>query len=67
MHARGEGELGEAWHNAGRKSTKQHTIDDMVAPAEYLIAQRYTAPARLGVMGTSAGGIAGKAVTTDSR
>jgi prolyl oligopeptidase len=58
IHVRGGGELGEAWHNAGRKETKQHTIDDMVAAANYLIQQKYTSPAHLAVLGTSAGGIA---------
>jgi prolyl oligopeptidase len=58
VHARGGGELGEDWHNAGRMQTKQHTIDDMVAAAHYLIDNRYTSPQRLAVRGTSAGGIA---------
>jgi prolyl oligopeptidase len=58
VHARGGGEFGESWHNAGRKETKQHTIDDMVAAGQYLIQQRYTSPAHLAVRGTSAGGIA---------
>jgi len=57
-HVRGGGEFGEAWHNAGRKETKQHTIDDMIATARYLIQQHYTSPQHLAVMGTSAGGIA---------
>jgi prolyl oligopeptidase len=56
-HVRGGGEYGENWHNAGRKETKQHTIDDMVAAANYLIENRYSSPARLAVRGTSAGGI----------
>jgi prolyl oligopeptidase len=56
-HVRGGGEYGEAWHNAGRKETKQHTIDDMVAAAQYLIQRRYTSPEHLAVRGTSAGGI----------
>ena len=57
-HVRGGGEYGEGWHNAGRKETKQHTIDDMVAAAQYLIQQHYTSPKHLAVTGTSAGGIA---------
>jgi len=56
-HVRGGGEFGESWHNAGRKSTKQHTIDDMVATARYLIDNKYTSPQHLAVRGTSAGGI----------
>jgi prolyl oligopeptidase len=56
-HVRGGGEYGESWHNAGRKETKQHTIDDMVAAAQYLIANRYTSAEHLAVRGTSAGGI----------
>jgi prolyl oligopeptidase len=57
-HARGGGERGEPWHVAGMKTTKQHTIDDFVACARYLIQQKYTSPAHLGIEGTSAGGIA---------
>jgi prolyl oligopeptidase len=57
-HVRGGGEYGERWHLAGQKATKQHTIDDMIATAQYLIAQKYTSPSHLAVRGTSAGGIA---------
>lgn len=63
-HVRGGGEFGEKWHLAGQKQTKQHTIDDMVAAARYLIDQGYTSPLHLAVQGTSAGGIAvGGAIT----
>jgi prolyl oligopeptidase len=57
-HVRGGGERGEAWHLAGMKTTKQHTIDDFVSCAQYLIQQKFTAPEHLGISGTSAGGIA---------
>ena len=57
-HVRGGGERGEAWHLTGMKTTKQHTIDDFVASARYLIEQHYTLPAHLSIQGTSAGGIA---------
>jgi prolyl oligopeptidase len=57
-HVRGGGERGEAWHLAGMKTTKQHTIDDFVSCAQYLIRQKFTAPEHLGISGTSAGGIA---------
>jgi prolyl oligopeptidase len=57
VHARGGGELGEKWHLAGQKQTKQHTIDDMVAAARYLIDRKYSSPDHLAPLGTSAGGI----------
>jgi prolyl oligopeptidase len=56
-HVRGGGELGEPWHLAGKGSQKQHTIDDFIACAQYLIAKGYTSRARLASWGTSAGGI----------
>ena len=63
-HVRGGGEYGEDWHLAGKGSTKQHTIDDAIAAARYLIAQKYSSPAHLAIEGTSAGGImVGGAIT----
>ena len=63
-HVRGGGEYGEDWHVAGKGPTKQHTIDDVLAAARYLIAQHYTSPAHLAIEGTSAGGITvGGAIT----
>jgi prolyl oligopeptidase len=63
-HVRGGGEYGEDWHNGGRKLTKQHTIDDFVACAQYLIENKYTSAAKLAGEGTSAGGVTiGGAVT----
>jgi prolyl oligopeptidase len=56
-HVRGGGEYGEEWYRAGYKLTKQHTIDDFIASAQYLIANKYTSPHRLSGEGTSAGGI----------
>jgi prolyl oligopeptidase len=63
-HVRGGGEYGEDWHNAGRKLTKQHTIDDFIACAQFLIENKYTSAAKLAGEGTSAGGVTiGGAVT----
>jgi len=63
-HARGGGEYGEDWHTAGQKLTKQHTIDDFIAGAQYLSENKYTSPAKLAGEGTSAGGITiGGAIT----
>jgi prolyl oligopeptidase len=63
-HVRGGGEYGEDWHTGGQKLTKQHTIDDFLAAAQYLIEHKYTSPAKLVGEGTSAGGITiGGAIT----
>jgi len=63
-HVRGGGEYGEDWHLGGQKLTKQHTIDDMLAGAQYLIEHKYTSASRLAGEGTSAGGITiGGAIT----
>jgi len=56
-HVRGGGENGEDWHLAGQKATKQNTITDMIACAQYLIDKGYTSPGKLAGRGTSAGGI----------
>lgn len=57
-HIRGGGEYGEAWHRAGQKATKENTILDLIACAEFLVRYGFTSPKRLAVEGTSAGGIA---------
>jgi prolyl oligopeptidase len=56
-HIRGGGEFGEPWHLAGKGLQKQHAIDDFIASAEYLVANRYTSRAKLAGVGASAGGI----------
>ena len=56
-HVRGGGELGEDWHKAGQKLTKPNTWRDCIDCAKWLIAHKWTRPARLAVEGTSAGGI----------
>ncbi len=56
-HVRGGGEYGDEWYRPGYKLTKQHTIDDFIASAQYLIDNHYTNSDRLSGEGTSAGGI----------
>jgi prolyl oligopeptidase len=43
---------------------KQHTFDDLIAAAEWLVAERYTRPERLAVAGGSNGGLLAGAVLT---
>ncbi len=67
-NVRGSGAFGDEWHRAGFKATKPNTWKDGIAAARYLVDQRFTAPATLGIQGGSAGGIfAGRAVTSAPR
>ncbi len=63
-HVRGSGAFGEEWHLAGRKATKPNTWKDAIAAGEWLVANKYTSPKRLGIYGGSAGGIfVGRSIT----
>ena len=60
---RGGGEYGDAWHEAGMLGKKQSAVDDLIAAADWLIASKYTSPAKLAVYGGANGGlVAGAAV-----
>ena len=56
-HIRGGMDLGKPWHEAGRLLKKKNTFTDFIACAEKLIAEKYTSPLRLAIMGRSAGGL----------
>lgn len=61
---RGGDEYGERWHREGMLGRKQATFDDAVDVAEWLVAQKYTTPARLALQGGSNGGLMVGAVLT---
>ena len=61
---RGSSVYGQDWYKGGFQATKPNTWKDFIACAEWLIAQKWTAPDRLGIFGGSAGGIlVGRAMT----
>lgn len=63
-HVRGGGELGEQWRLGGKDANKHNTWGDLIRCSEYLIARGVTTPARLFILGGSAGGITvGRALT----
>ncbi len=56
-HVRGGEELGRNWYESAKFGGKPNTFHDFIAVAETLIADRYTAPARIVIQGGSAGGL----------
>lgn len=54
---RGGGEFGKDWHKSGTKLQKQNVFNDFIAAAEYLIAEKYTNPSKIGIQGGSNGGL----------
>ena len=61
---RGTSVFGQDWYKAGFQASKPNTWKDFIACAEYLVAEGYTRPTKLGIYGGSAGGIlVGRAMT----
>ena len=56
-HIRGGGEMGKAWHDAGRMMNKKNTFTDFIAVAEDLTKRGYGSKDRLLIEGASAGGL----------
>jgi prolyl oligopeptidase len=54
---RGGAEQGESWHQAGMREHKQHSFDDFIAAAGWLVSEGYTSGARLAIRGGSNGGL----------
>jgi oligopeptidase B len=62
-HIRGGGEMGKAWHDAGRMMNKMNTFTDFIASTEYLVANKFGARDKIAIEGGSAGGLLMGAVT----
>ena len=56
-HIRGGGEMGKAWHDAGRMMNKKTTFTDFISCAEDLLKRGYGSKDRLVIEGRSAGGL----------
>jgi prolyl oligopeptidase len=56
VNIRGGGEYGDAWHHAAWREHEQVKLDDFAAAAEWLIANKWTSAAHLGMYGYSGGG-----------
>jgi oligopeptidase B len=62
-HIRGGGDLGKAWHDAGKMLVKRNTFTDFIAAVEHLTTSGYGDPQRVAIEGGSAGGLLMGAVT----
>ncbi|MGC4041066.1 MAG: prolyl oligopeptidase family serine peptidase [Flavobacterium sp.] len=54
---RGGGEKGIKWEKDGKGLKKMNSFNDFIDAAEYLIREKYTSPSKLGITGTSYGGL----------
>ncbi len=61
---RGGGEFGADWRAAGMKENKQNTFNDLLAISEDLFHLKITSPQKLGIYGSSWGGLLVSAVFT---
>ncbi|MBL8098822.1 MAG: S9 family peptidase [Anaerolineales bacterium] len=56
-HVRGGSEMGRAWYDEGKMFSKKNSFTDLIACAEHLIKEKFTSPEKIGIVGSSAGGL----------
>lgn len=56
-HVRGGSEMGRAWYDDGKMFNKKNSFTDLIACAEHLVKEKFTAPEKLSIIGSSAGGL----------
>lgn len=56
-NVRGGGEFGQRWHEAATGERRQKNFDDLAAVARDMVARGFTSPRRLGVIGSTQGGL----------
>ncbi|PSJ37914.1 prolyl oligopeptidase family serine peptidase [Allosphingosinicella deserti] len=56
-NVRGGGEFGRKWHYSGKAENKANTWRDAIDVAETLVKTGLTSPAKMTILGTSAGGV----------
>ena len=54
---RGGSELGEEWHQAGKRKNRQNSFDDFIAAAEWLVSEGHSARDRIAIGGGSNAGL----------
>jgi prolyl oligopeptidase len=57
VNLRGGSEFGEEWHQNGMLLKKQNVFDDFTGAAEWLVANKYTNPKKIAIVGGSNGGL----------
>ncbi|WFD43670.1 prolyl oligopeptidase [Malassezia psittaci] len=62
VNARGGGEYGDKWHEAGMLFNKQNVFDDVMAATQYLHEEKYAGKGQITIMGGSNGGLGVAAV-----
>lgn len=56
-YIRGGGELGQNWHQAGKRGNRERSFEDFISAAEYVISRKLANPQKICIGGGSNGGL----------